>query len=55
MKVSLNWLKELKAPPRKLFVVHGEDESAKSFGDFVEKQTGWDVTVPAYQDEITLN
>ena len=51
----LAWLKELDAPPRKVFVVHGEAESAKSFGDYVREQTAWDVSVPAYQDEVILN
>jgi metallo-beta-lactamase family protein len=51
----LDWLKEMEAPPRGIFVVHGETESAKSFGNFVRKQTGWKVTVPEYQDEIILD
>ena len=51
----LDWLKELDAPPRGVFVVHGETESARSFGNFVRKQTGWQVSVPEYQDEIVLD
>jgi len=51
----LEWLRELEAPPRRVFVVHGETESACSFGDYVREQTGWEVAVPAYQDEIILD
>ena len=51
----LNWLKGLKVPPRGVFVVHGEAESAKAFGKYVRKTTGWKVTVPAYQDEVVLD
>jgi len=51
----LAWLKELEAPPRKVFVVHGEAESAKSFGDYIREETAWDVAVPEYQDEVILN
>jgi metallo-beta-lactamase family protein len=51
----LDWLKEMEAPPRGIFVVHGETESARSFSNFVRKQTGWKVTVPEYQDEIILD
>jgi metallo-beta-lactamase family protein len=51
----LDWLKEMEAPPRGIFVVHGETESARSFGNFVKKQTGWNVTVPEYQDQIDLD
>ena len=51
----LDWLKELEAPPRGVFVVHGETESAKSFGNFVKEQTGWNIYVPEYQAEIVLD
>jgi len=51
----LAWLKELEAPPRKVFVVHGEAESAKSFGDYIRGKTAWDVAVPEYQDEVVLD
>ena len=51
----LDWLKELDAPPRGVFVIHGEAKSAKSFGSFVKEQTGWQVSVPEYQDEIILD
>jgi len=51
----LSWLSGLKRPPRKLFVVHGESESARHFGDYISQKTGWHVTVPAYQDEIVLD
>ncbi len=51
----LDWLKELEAPPRGVFVVHGETESARSFGDYAREQTGWNVSVPEYQDEIILD
>ncbi len=51
----LDWLKELDAPPRGVFVVHGETKSARSFGNYVRKQTGWNVSVPEYQDQIVLD
>jgi len=51
----LNWLRELQAAPRGIFVVHGEAESARAFGNYVRKKTGWDVTVPNYQDEAILD
>lgn len=49
------WLSELKNPPRKLFIVHGESESANKFGDYIREKTGWEVVVPAYQDEVVLD
>lgn len=51
----LAWLGSLKKTPRRLFIVHGEAESAKSFGRFIRERTGWEVTVPAYQDEVLLD
>jgi metallo-beta-lactamase family protein len=50
----LQWLGTLKKPPRKLFVIHGEAESAKHFGQFIHERTGWDTVVPEYQDEVVL-
>jgi metallo-beta-lactamase family protein len=51
----LEWLSELKNTPRKIFVVHGESESANEFGDYLREKTGWQVAVPAYQDEVVLD
>jgi len=51
----LHWLNSLSKPPRKLFIVHGEAESAKHFAQFVRERTGWEVAVPAYRDEVVLN
>jgi len=51
----LKWLLGFQIPPREVFVVHGESESAKSFGEFVREKTGWQVTVPEYQQEVVLD
>jgi metallo-beta-lactamase family protein len=51
----LDWLKSLKKAPKKVFVVHGEENSAKSFGEYVYQQTGWDVLVPEYQQQVTVD
>lgn len=50
----LAWLKNLKTPPKCIYVIHGEKESAESFGEFVRKDTGWNTVVPQYQQQITL-
>jgi len=50
-----NWLAELKEPPKKLFVVHGEAESANHFASYLKNKTGWDIAVPAYKDEFILD
>jgi metallo-beta-lactamase family protein len=51
----LEWLSGLKKPPKKVFIVHGESESANAFGNFIREKTGWSVAVPAYQDEVVLD
>ncbi|MGD0078477.1 MAG: MBL fold metallo-hydrolase [Sedimentisphaerales bacterium] len=51
----LNWLMKFKTPPKEVFLVHGEPESAQAFGKFITEKTGWKTVVPAYGDEIILD
>jgi len=48
------WLSALQKPPRHLFIVHGEAEAAWQFADFLRERTGWEISVPEYQDDIIL-
>ncbi|MFQ6121909.1 MAG: MBL fold metallo-hydrolase RNA specificity domain-containing protein [Dehalococcoidales bacterium] len=48
------WLSRLKRPPRQLFVVHGEAESAQRFSDFLGEKTGWRISVPEFGTEVLL-
>ena len=50
----LQWLSGLKRPPKGVFLVHGEPESAHHFADFLKEKTGWPIHVPAYNDEVVL-
>ena len=51
----LQWLQCLSKPPKKVFVVHGESDSALAFADYLKEKTGWQVVVPEYQDEVVLD
>lgn len=51
----LRWLSGLRRPPLHLFVTHGEPDVARYFSDFMKEKTGWEISVPAYQDEVTLD
>ena len=51
----LRWLSALKKPPRQVFVVHGEENSARGFADFITEQTGWQTSVPDFGDEVILD
>ena len=49
------WLSGPKKSPRHLFVTHGEPDAAQHFADFLRKKTDWEISVPKYQDEVTLD
>ena len=49
------WLSGLRRPPLHLFVTHGEPDVARYFANFMKEKTGWEISVPAYQDEVTLD
>jgi metallo-beta-lactamase family protein len=49
------WLSGLKKPPRHLFVTHGEPDAAQYFANFVKEKTGWQTSVPSYEDKVTLD
>jgi len=51
----LQWLEGLQRPPRKVFVVHGEADSARHFGRFIHERTGWQVEVPQYDQQVVLD
>jgi len=48
------WLAALKAPPKQVFVIHGEVKSAHAFADLVKERLGYNAIVPKYQQVITL-
>ena len=51
----LAWVTSVETAPRRVFVNHGEAESATSFQDFLHERTGWDVVVPDYKNEYALD
>jgi metallo-beta-lactamase family protein len=50
----LGWLEGLRRPPKHVFLVHGEEEEALSLAETIRNDRGWEVTVPKYQDKVTL-
>ena len=48
------WLSGLRKPPRHLFVTHCEPDVGRSFGEFLGGKTGWQISMPSYQDEVVL-
>ena len=49
------WIRCLRNAPRGVFVVHGETDAADAFGKHLADTTGWNVTVPAFEDTVTLD
>lgn len=51
----LAWLAHLKKAPRKVFITHGEKESAQALKLKIEQTLHWNCTVPNYLDKETLS
>lgn len=49
----LRWLEPLDAP-RRVFLTHGEQQSALALADTLSKKRGWEVTVPQLGDSVEL-
>ena len=50
----LRWLSGFQKPPSRLFITHGEPQTALSFADLVTNTKKWPVSVPQYQDQVLL-
>jgi metallo-beta-lactamase family protein len=50
----LRWLGALKSAPRQLILTHGEEEATLSLAEHVRRNMDWPVTVPEYQQTVTL-
>jgi metallo-beta-lactamase family protein len=45
----LAWLRHFRRPPRRVFAVHGELETARLFAQSVRRELGWRASVPDYR------
>jgi metallo-beta-lactamase family protein len=50
----LEWLADIRVPPRCVFITHGEEKAATSFAELLNEKTGWTVKVPKYKDTVEL-
>jgi len=51
----LEWLSYFKQAPKKVFITHGELESAQSLQQKIKEKFGWDVIVPKYGASFELD
>ncbi len=50
----LRWLKNFKEAPKNTFIVHGEPEVSQQFGETIQREFGWNTTVPNYMEAFDL-
>lgn len=50
----LDWMRRLPAPPRKVFVVHGEPEAAEGLRSEIGRRLGWHCVIPEYRERVEL-
>jgi metallo-beta-lactamase family protein len=51
----LRWLSGLPAPPKRIFLTHGEPGALLSFRDAIQQEFGWKAEIPAYKDSTDLS
>lgn len=51
----LAWLEQLPRPPRQVYVVHGEADSADGFRQAIEERLGWPAAVPEHGERVALD
>ncbi len=52
---TLDWLGHLQAPPRRVFVTHGEPTAADALRQRIEERFGWNVQVPEDREQVELS
>lgn len=50
----LTWLAHLKNAPKKVFITHGENQSAESLKEKIERKFHWNCVIPSYLDQVKL-
>ena len=53
-KEVVRWLEDLPAPPRKVFVTHGEPSAAAAMAGHLRDRFGWQIEVPQYGEQFEL-
>jgi metallo-beta-lactamase family protein len=47
----IRWLSGFQREPARVFIVHGEDEASEALRTRIDRELGWDATVPR-QDQV---
>lgn len=49
------WLSNFAAPPRKVFITHGEPDASDALRKRIEAMAGWACHIPDYRESVTLD
>lgn len=50
----LRWLRGLSAPPKAIFLTHGEPEGSQGMAEHIRQTFGWNVVIPEYGQTVEL-
>ena len=50
----LRWLSGFQRAPKRVFIVHGEPEASEALRERIQRELGWDATVPLQNRKYTL-
>ena len=50
----LDWLKNFRSPPRKVFITHGEPAAAEAMRQHIAETFGWEAAVPSFAQREVL-
>jgi|WetSurMetagenome_2_1015567.scaffolds.fasta_scaffold91248_2 metallo-beta-lactamase family protein len=51
----MKWIGMIKVNPKHVYITHGEKESAESFSRYLHEQTGYQTSVPDYEETVNLD
>jgi metallo-beta-lactamase family protein len=54
-KEVVRWLEGMPAPPRRVFVTHGEPDAAQAMAGHIRERFGWQIEVPQYGEKFELD
>jgi len=50
----LDWMRQMRSPPRTTFVTHGEPNASDTLRQRIERELQWNVVVPEFRDRVVL-
>lgn len=53
-KEVIRWLEGMPAPPKRVFVTHGEPDAADAMARRIRERFGWEIEVPQYGEQFEL-